>query len=184
MTETPTTVLLRVEDRILSVRGSQVLLDSDLAATYGVTTAALNQAVKRNEARFPADFRFQLSPEEAESLKSQSVTSNSRRGGRRKSPWVFTEHGAIMAATVLNSPRAVEMSVFVVRAFVHLRDFARTHAELSRQLATLERQVVSPMSPENERSTTSWSSSAATSVTPVPGVTVGGLTDAPSRAPE
>jgi len=137
-----TVALAQVETRIQLLRGVQALLDSDLAAIYGVTTAALNQAVRRNEARFPADFRFQLSPEEAEGLKSQSVTSNSRRGGRRKRPWAFTEHGAIMAASVLSSPRAVEMSVFVVRAFVRLRDFARTHAELGKQLATLERRVI------------------------------------------
>lgn len=137
-----TAVTVDVGARIQSIRGLQVLLDSDLAVIYGVTTAALNQAVRRNEARFPADFRFQLSPEEAERLKSQSVTSKSRRGGRRKRPWAFTEHGAIMAATGLSSPRAVEMSVFVVRAFVHLRDFARTHAELGKQLATLERRVI------------------------------------------
>ncbi len=137
-----TAVAIDVGTRIQSIRGLQVLLDSDLAAIYGVTTAALNQAARRNEARFPADFRFQLSPEEAARLKSQSVTSNPGRGGRRKRPWAFTEHGAMMAATILNSPRAVEMSVFVVRAFVHLRDFARTHAELGKQLATLERRVV------------------------------------------
>ncbi len=137
-----TAVAIDVGTRIQSLRGLQVLLDSDLAAIYGVTTAALNQAARRNDARFPADFRFQLSPEEAARLKSQSVTSNPGRGGRRKRPWAFTEHGAIMAASVLNSPRAVEMSVFVVRAFVHLRDFARTHAELGKQLASLERRVV------------------------------------------
>jgi hypothetical protein len=141
MTEV-TAVAIDVGTRIQSLRGLQVLLDSDLAAIYGVTTAALNQAVRRNEARFPADFLFRLSPEETARLKSQSVTSNPGRGGRRKRPWAFTEHGAIMAASVLNSPRAVEMSVFVVRAFVQLRDFARTHAELGKQLATLERRVV------------------------------------------
>ncbi len=136
-----TAVAIDVGTRIQSLRGLQVLLDSDLAAIYGVTTAALNQAARRNEARFPADFRFQLIPAEAARLKSQSVTSNPGRGGRRKRPWAFTEHGAIMAASVLSSPRAVEMSVFVVRAFVHLRDFARTHAELGKQLASLERRV-------------------------------------------
>ena len=141
MTEV-TAVAIDVGTRIQSIRGLQVLLDSDLAAIYGVSTKAFNQAIKRNEARFPVDFRFQLSLEEFTNLKSQFVTSSWEHGGRRKLPWAFTEHGSIMAATVLNSPRAVEMSVFVVRAFVHLRDFARTHAELGKQLATLERRVV------------------------------------------
>ncbi len=130
-----------VGTRIQSLRGLQVLLDSDLAAIYGVSTEAFNQAIKRNEARFPADFRFQLSPEELASLKSQFVTSSSEHGGRRRPLGLHRarcDHGA----SVLNSPRAVEMSVFVVRAFVHLRDFARTHAELGKQLATLERRVV------------------------------------------
>ena len=131
-----------VGTRIRSLRGLQVLLDSDLAEIYGVPTKVFNQAIKRNEARFPVDFRFQLSPLEFANLKSQFVTSSWEHGGRRKLPWAFTEHGAIMAASVLNSPRAVEMSVFVVRAFVHLRDFARTHAELGKHLATLERRVV------------------------------------------
>ena len=128
-----------VSARIRSLRGLQVLLDSDLAEIYGVPTKVFNQAIKRNEARFPLDFRFQVSSAEFVNLKSQFVTSSWEHGGRRKLPWAFTEHGAIMAASVLSSPRAVEMSVFVVRAFVHLRDFARTHAELAKQLATLER---------------------------------------------
>lgn len=131
----------QVEHRIREIRGVLVLLDSDLAAIYGVTTGALNQAVRRNAARFPEDFRFQLDREESGNLKSQSVTSSTGHGGRRTLPWAFTEHGAIMAATVLNSPRAVETSVFVVRAFVRLRDLARTHAELARHLTALERRV-------------------------------------------
>lgn len=129
-----------VSPRILEIRGIALLLDSDLAAIYGVATRALNQSVKRNQQRFPADFCFQLTQVEVAHLKSQSVTSKGH-GGRRKRPWAFTEHGAIMAASVLNSPRAVEMSVFVVRAFVRLRDFTRTHADLARQLAVLERRV-------------------------------------------
>ncbi len=126
---------------IQSIRGLQVLLDKDLAAIYGVPTKIFNQAIKRNLDRFPEDFRFQLSPDELANLRSQSVTSSLEHGGRRYLPWAFTEHGAIMAASVLSSPRAVEMSVFVVRAFVHLRDFARTHAELGKQLAALEFRV-------------------------------------------
>ena len=131
-----------VGTRIRSLRGLQVLLESDIAEIYGVPTKGYNQAIKRNEARFTVELRSPLSPEEFANLKSQFVTSSWEHGGRRKLPWAFTEHGAIMAASVLNSPRAVEMSVFVVRAFVHLRDFARTHAELGKQLATLERRVV------------------------------------------
>lgn len=130
-----------VESRILAIRGENVILDSDLAMAYGVTTKVLNQAVKRNEARFPDDFRLQLNAEEIADLKSQSVTSSSAHGGRRKLPWVYTEHGAIMAATVLNSPQAVEMSVFVVRAFIRLRRFARGHAEISKRLDALEKSV-------------------------------------------
>jgi hypothetical protein len=95
-----------VDARILELRGVQVLLDSDLAEIYGVTTSALNQAVKRNASRFPEDFRFRLTPDEFANLKSQSVTSSGGYGGRRKLPWAVTEHGAIMAATVLSSPRA------------------------------------------------------------------------------
>ena len=131
----------RIEGHIQELRGVQVVFDSDLARIYGVTTSVLNQAVKRNGARFPEDFRFRLTADEHATLKSQSVTSSGRHGGRRTLPWVFTEHGAIMVATVLNSPRAVEMSVFVVRAFVRMRELARNHAELAKQIAALERRV-------------------------------------------
>jgi hypothetical protein len=117
------------------------MLDADLADVYGVPTKVLNQAVKRNIQRFPDDFAFRLEPGEAANLRSQSVTSSSGHGGRRHLPWAFTEHGAIMAATVLNSPRAVEMSVFVVRAFVRLRESAGGYAELAARLAALERKV-------------------------------------------
>jgi hypothetical protein len=133
-----------IADLILEARGLAVILDGDLARIYGVETRVLNQAVKRNAARFPADFAFRLTLEEAESLRrsrSQSVTL--KRGQNVKyQPWAFTEHGAIMAATVLSSPRAVELSVFVVRAFVRLRDLARTHADLAKHLTALERRVM------------------------------------------
>ena len=141
MTRNSPNAPVQIDGRIHEIRSNPVLLDSDLAAIYGVTTAALNQAVRRNTGRFPGDFRFQLTREEFENLKSQFVTSSSGHGGRRKLPWAFTEHGAIMVATILNSPRAVEMSVFIVRAFVRLRDLARSHAEVARHLATLERRV-------------------------------------------
>lgn len=121
----------RGDARILTIRGEKVLLDADLAEIYGVRTSARNQAVKRNRERFPNDFAFRLTPTEYAGLKSQIVISSGGHGGRRQRPWCFTEHGAIVAASVLNSPRAVEMSVFVVRAFVRLRDVVRTRADLA-----------------------------------------------------
>src|ERR1700741_4404788 len=130
--------------RILSVRGQRVLLDADLAALYGVTTARLNQQVNRNLDRFPSDFIFQLTDQELGILMLQFATSKPRlegRGGTRKPPRMFTEHGAIMAATVLNSPRAVQMSVYVVRAFVKLREVLASNTELARKLEALEKSV-------------------------------------------
>ena len=132
--------LAAVESKVLTVRGENVLLDADLAAIYGVSTKALNQAVKRNAARFPPDFRFRLTKGE----RAEVVTERDHLRQLRFSPtlpWVFTEHGAVMAASVLNSPRAVEMSVFVVRVFVRLRRLAITHKELAARLARLERRV-------------------------------------------
>lgn len=125
------------------VRGHKVLLDVDLAAMYGVPVKALNQAAKRNADRFPPDFRFQLTAGEGERLGSQNVTlDGDRRGHHRKYlPWAFTEHGALMAASVLNSPRAVQMSIFVVRAFLRLREWAAGHAELAAKLKELEHRV-------------------------------------------
>lgn len=125
--------------RIMVIRGQRVLLDSDLAALYEVETRRLNEQIKRNMGRFPVDFMFQLTAEEFENLKSQFATSS--WGGRRKLPLAFTEHGAIMAASVLNSDRAVEMSVYVVRAFVQLRAVLLDHKVLADKLAALERRV-------------------------------------------
>jgi hypothetical protein len=130
-----------IDHQIVLVRGQKVLLDSDLAALYAVEPRALNQAVKRNEERFPPDFVFQLTAEEHEALRSQTVTSKSSRGGRRYAPYAFTEHGAIMAASVLNSPRAVEMSIYVVRAFLRLREALATHKALAAKLAELEQRL-------------------------------------------
>lgn len=130
--------------RIVTVRGHRVLLDADLAAVYGVTTARLNQQVNRNLNRFPADFIFQLTEQELAALMLQFATSKPRvggRGGTRKPPRMFTEHGAIMAATVLNSPRAVQMSVYVVRAFVRLREVLASSAKLAHRLEALEQSV-------------------------------------------
>jgi ORF6N domain len=129
---------------IAALRGQRVILDGDLAALYGVETKRFNEAVKRNGARFPADFMFQLTAEEADSLRSQFATLKTGRGQHRKYlPYVFTEHGAIMAAMVLNSPRAVEVSVYVVRAFVRLREAAVIHKDLAEQLSSLEEKTES-----------------------------------------
>jgi hypothetical protein len=133
--------LERIESRIFLIRGHKVMLDSDLAELYGVTTKRLNEQVKRNRERFPADFMFQLTSGEATSLTSQIATSKQGRGGRRYRPYAFTEHGAIMAASVLNSLRAIGVSVYVVRAFVKLREMLRTHKELARKLAELEKRI-------------------------------------------
>jgi hypothetical protein len=126
---------------ILFIRGKKVILDSDLAKLYGVETRRLNEQVRRNIGKFPEDFMFQLTPEEFKNLKSQFATSNSGWGGRRKVPLVFTEHGALQAANVLNSKNAVQMSVFIVRAFVRLREMALTNEKLSRKVAQLENRV-------------------------------------------
>ncbi len=130
-----------IENQIFLARRQKVLLDADLAALYGVEVRALNQAVKRNIARFPSDFVFQLTAKDVQTLRSQTVISNASRGGRRYAPYAFTEHGAIMAASVLNSPRAVEMSIFVVRAFLHLRETLATHKALAAKLAALEHRL-------------------------------------------
>ena len=125
--------------RILVIRGQRVVLDSDLALLYEVETKRFNEQIRRNLARFPSDFMFQLTDEEFESLRSQFATS--KRGGRRYLPFVFTERGAIMAASVLNSERAVQMSVYVVRAFVQLRELMVDHKVLADKLDALERRV-------------------------------------------
>lgn len=132
----------RIERAILAIRGEKVMLDTDLAELYGVETKVLNQSVKRNAVRFPIDFRFQLTAEEAERvnrLRSQYVTSKGGRGGRRYLPYAFTEHGALMLAYVLNSESATQTSVQVVRAFVRLRQMLASNAELARKLEALEK---------------------------------------------
>ena len=115
------------------------MLGVDLAELYGVLTWRLNEQVKRNQGRFPIDFVFQLTTEENDALTSQIARSKTGRGGRRTLPYAFTEHGAIMAAMVLNSPRAVEMSVHVVRAFVRLREMIASNKELAKRLDELEK---------------------------------------------
>jgi len=142
---------------IYEVRGERLMLDSDLASIYGVETKALNRAVKRNRDRFPKDFMFQLSEDEWKNLRYQIGTSSSNskhqslryqigtstlgHGGRRSRPYVFTEHGAIMAANVLNSRRAVQMSVFVVRAFLKMRALLGDNRDLAQKLAGLEKEL-------------------------------------------
>jgi hypothetical protein len=132
--------LARVDRTILTVRTEPVILDRDLAEVYGVTTKALNQAVKRNVLRFPSDFRFQLTKRERD-----EVVTNCDHLRKLKYaaalPWAFSEHGALMAATVLSSPQAVQMSVFIVRAFIRLRELTRGHAEVAKRLDDLERRV-------------------------------------------
>lgn len=129
-----------IEGKILLLRGKRVMLDSDLAGIYGVTTKRLNEQVKRNKERFPEDFMFQLTKEEFEALKSQFATLKKGRGQHRKFfPFVFTEHGAVMLASILNSPVAVNASIQVVRAFVQLREMLSEHTSLRRKIADMER---------------------------------------------
>ena len=127
---------------IRSIRGVRVMLDSDLAAIYGVSTSRFNEAVKRNQGRFPADFMFRLTAEENASLRSQFAILETGRGRHRKyRPYAFTEYGALMAANILNSPRAVQMSIFVVRAFARMREALLASPDLARKLAALEKKL-------------------------------------------
>jgi hypothetical protein len=131
----------RISLLIRTIRGQKAVLDTDLALIFGVPTFRFNEAIKRNRERFPNDFMFQLTAAEAESLTSQIAMSKVGRGGRRTLPYAFTENGAIMAANVLNSPEAVRMSVFVVRAFVQMRELLGGTKELAKQLAALEKKL-------------------------------------------
>jgi hypothetical protein len=165
--ETAYTRIRRIEDLIFLVRGQRVMLDSDLARIYGVTTGQLNQAVKRNVGRFKDGFAFQIEKQEFANLISQSVISSSH-GGRRTVPWVFTEHGALMLGNVLNSKTAIEASIRVVQVFISMREQLAAHKELAGKLAELEgritghdealqnlfeaiRQLIEPPLPENRR---------------------------------
>jgi ORF6N domain len=132
--------IANLENAIHLIRGHRVMLDSELAVIYGVTAKRLNEQLKRNRARFPDDFAFQLTVQEFTNLKSQIATSSSH-GGKRKLPWVFTEHGALMLASVLNSEIAVQASVRVVRAFVRLREMVAANAQLAAKLKELERRL-------------------------------------------
>jgi len=130
-----------IESRIMILRGHKVILDSDLAELYGVTVGRLNEQVKRNQQRFPRDFMFRLTERENQILRSQFAISSQKHGGRRYLPYAFTEHGAIMAATVLNSKRAIEMSVFVVRAFVRMREMLLKNRQLAAKINELDRRL-------------------------------------------
>ena len=136
----PLVRLDNVESAIYLVRGQRVMLDSDLAQVYEVSTKQLNQQLKRNRSRFPRDFAFQLTAKEFTSLRSQIVTSKTR-GGRRYLPWVLTEHGALMLASVLNSEVAIQASVRVVRAFVRLREMVAANVQLASKLEDLEQRL-------------------------------------------
>ncbi len=126
-----------VEKKILLIRGQKVILDVDLAELYCVTTKVFNQAVKRNVDRFPKDFMFQLTADEARTIRSQFVTASRRN--IRYVPYAFTEHGIIMAASILNSQRAIDASVYVVRAFIKLREMIASHKDLMKKLNDLEK---------------------------------------------
>ena len=127
-----------IQSRILALREQRVMLDADLAQLYGVETRVLVQAVKRNLARFPEDFMFQLSPEEFANLRSQSVISSAGHGGRRTAPYAFTEQGVAMLSSVLGSPRAIAVNIEIMRTFVRVRALAATHGDLAKRLAELE----------------------------------------------
>ena len=153
----------QIERAILLIRGEKVMLDTDLAALYGVDTRSLVQAVKRNRGRFPADFMFQLTSEEFDNLRSQIVISS--WGGRRSSPYAFTEQGVAMLSSVLKSRRAVQVNVEIMRTFVRLRGMLASHADLARKLDALEkrydaqfkavfdaiRQLMTPPAPKRKR---------------------------------
>ncbi|MBL7854253.1 MAG: ORF6N domain-containing protein [Cyclobacteriaceae bacterium] len=128
-----------IATKILFLRGEKVLLDADLALLYGVETRVLNQAVKRNAGRFPADFMFELTREEFNDLMSQIVISKKGRGGRRKLPLAFTEQGVAMLSGILNSPRAIETNIAIMRTFVALRKLMETHKDLAAKIRQLEK---------------------------------------------
>jgi len=142
-TAPPVEPLISTEIPIREIRGQRVLLDSDLAAIYGVPASRLNEAVKRNRHRFPADFMFQLTREEFESLRSQIAILKPGRGGHRKYlPYAFTEHGALQAANVLKSKRAVAMSVYVIRAFIQMREQIATNSTILKRLAEIDKTLL------------------------------------------
>ena len=141
MSKNPIVALQRIESLIYLIRGQKVMLDSDLAELYGIPTKVLKQAVRRNAKRFPSDFMFVLNRHEVANLRSQIVTSSLSWGGHRYRPTAFTEQGVAMLSSVLNSPRAIEVNITIMRVFVRYRQFIASHAELAVALKDLERQV-------------------------------------------
>ena len=139
MTEKAVILVEQIESIILLIRGQKVILDTDLARLYGVETKILNKAVKRHLDRFPKDFMFQLTTEEAENLRFQIGTSSRIHGGRRYLPYAFTEQGVAMLSSILNSTRAVQVNIEIMRAFVRLRQMLSTHKDLERKLIALEK---------------------------------------------
>jgi ORF6N domain len=131
-----------ISSLIRLIREQRVILDTDLARLYGIQTFRLNEAVKRNRGRFPDDFLFQLSPPERDALTSQIAMSKTGRGGRRTLPFAFTEHGALMAANILNSSRAVAMSVYIIRAFVRMREGVAANAAILKRLAEIDQTLL------------------------------------------
>lgn len=127
-----------IERRILQIRDHKVMLDKDLAELYGVTTARLNEQVKRNIGRFPNDFAFQLTQKEFDLLMSQIATSNTGRGGRRKLPWVFTEHGILMLSSVLRSEQAIQANIAIMRTFLRMREVMLSHKEMAQRIDDME----------------------------------------------
>ncbi len=141
MTKQTAHIVRRAESRIIVLRGQRVILDADLAELYGVPAKRLNEQIKRNADRFPPDFLFRLSRWEYQNLRSQIATSSSSHGGRRYLPLAFAEHGVIMAATVLNSKRAIQVSLFVVRAFVRIREVLNANRQIVVKLAEIDRRL-------------------------------------------
>ena len=139
--ETSVIPIERIASAIYLIRGEKVMLDSDLAELYGVTTARLNEQVKRNNKRFPEDFAFQLTPAEFDALMSQIAISKTGRGGRRKLPWVFTEHGVLMLSSVLRSERATQVNISIMRTFVRLREMLATHKDIARKIEEHDRHI-------------------------------------------
>lgn len=131
--------LERIEKSILLIRGHKVMLDADLAELYGVSTSRLNEQVRRNIERFPQDFAFRLISEEFRALMSQIAISKAGRGGRRKLPWVFTEHGILMLSSVLRSERAIQVNIAIMRAFVRMRQLLASYKGLMDKILTMEK---------------------------------------------
>lgn len=149
--ENSLTLIEPLDNKIYLVRGQKVMLDSDLAEVYGVETKMLNRAVKRNENRFPEDFMFQLTDEEIENMRFQIGTALAPKRNARFRPYVFTEHGAVMLASVLNSPAAIEASLQVVRAFVRLRTILAEHKELAAKIEALEKKMDDKFAVQDEK---------------------------------